>query len=191
MLPRFQSKFNLPYVATAFGVHHFQVEGQVKSVRHAKAVLSTQCHQQEHRSQLTSVRTRAYRASIDSWIDFYVSGQMTSYNHLFFLFVCPLEFSQIFYKRILAESIWLDPIQVPDQTKRVHKRKIQNYYQYYYQLDAQKLVHWKINQRHQMYISVSGYPRQIRPFRQQDHGSVRSAVIIAFMIVDKAVFSPQ
>lgn len=54
MLPRFQSKFNLPYVATAFGVHHFQVEGQVKSVRHVKAALSTQCHQQEHRSQLTS-----------------------------------------------------------------------------------------------------------------------------------------
>lgn len=122
MLPRFQSKFNLPYVATAFGVHHFQVEGQVKSVRHVKATLSTQCHQQERRSQLTSAHQgiSSKHRLLDRFLCIWSNDIIYP---SFFLFVCPLEFSQIFYKRILAESIWLDPIQVPNQTKRVHKRK--------------------------------------------------------------------
>lgn len=122
MLPRFQSKFNLPYVATAFGVHHFQVEGQVKSVRHVKAALSTQCHQQEHRSQLTSAHQGI--SSKHRLLDRFLCIWSNDIIQPSFLFVClPIRIQPNIYKRILAESIWLDPIQVPDQTKRVHKRK--------------------------------------------------------------------
>lgn len=156
MLPRFQSKFNLPYVATAFGVHHFQFEGQVKSVRHVKAALSTQCHQQEHRSQLTSAHQgiSSKHRLLDRFLCIWSNDIIATFSFCLF---AHQNSAKYFIKEFLQNRFgW---IQYKFQTKpnEFTKEKIQNYYQ----LDAQKLVHWKIKQRHQMYISVFGYHRQI------------------------------